>query len=369
MSYFTRKDILAKIEKCRKKPAITYINSIRPAISSQIAPDSINYIIRQIELIPKDQKEVDLILVSNGGDPITALRIISILRERFSKISVLVPYVAYSAATILSLGADEILMHPYSNLGPVDPQLTFSRSLDNGSSKQIRFSSEDIRNYIDFVKNDIGITDQTQLATAFNALTQDVGAIHVGSAKRSQQLLISASIKMLQTHMKDSNKATEIANKLNSSFYHHGYAVGRSEAKKLGLKIIYPKQQLESLMWELWQDYSEEMKCNSIFDIASILLGDKDVAKWFNDLPLIDFSSSLPPDVAQQVINMVAQKYFTITRRPPLERKELIASIESTREAYATYVNIKISYWRDINMSLGFNTTSYSDGWEKYNGV
>ena len=78
-------------------------------MSGSMAGDAIRPFIDQLNLIPKEQKEVDFLIVSNGGDPITSLRIMSLLRERFDKVSVLLPYVAYSAATVLSLGADEIV--------------------------------------------------------------------------------------------------------------------------------------------------------------------------------------------------------------------------------------------------------------------
>ena len=145
MSYQTRKTLFEQIENSRQRPLISYVTSIRRNLSGNMAGDSIDQIIAQIQKIPEDKKEIDFLIISNGGDPITALRIISILRERFNKISVLLPYVAYSAATILSLGADEIIMHPYSNLGPVDPQLTISRHADNGQASQLQFSSEDNR--------------------------------------------------------------------------------------------------------------------------------------------------------------------------------------------------------------------------------
>lgn len=196
MSYVTRKALFEQIENLRERPLISYVTSIRPNLSGQMAGDSIDHIIEQIQQIPSDKREIDFLIISNGGDPITALRIISLLRERFDKIAVLLPYVAYSAATILSLGADEIIMHPYSNLGPVDPQLTVSRQADNGQSAQLQFSSEDIRNYIDFVKTDVGITDQDHLTSAFNALAKEVGPLPIGSAKRSQQLSLSLSIQV-----------------------------------------------------------------------------------------------------------------------------------------------------------------------------
>ncbi len=74
----------------------------------------------------------------------------SLLRERFKKVSVLIPYVAYSAATLLALGADEIVMHPFSNLGPVDPQFIIP-SAGGGATA---YGAEDLRNSISplFVK-------------------------------------------------------------------------------------------------------------------------------------------------------------------------------------------------------------------------
>lgn len=232
MSYQTRKTLFEQIENSRQRPLISYVTSIRPNLSGNMTGDSIDQIIAQIQKIPEDKKEIDFLIISNGGDPITALRIISILRERFNKISVLLPYVAYSAATILSLGADEIIMHPYSNLGPVDPQLTISRHADNGQASQLQFSSEDIRNYIDFVKTDVGITDQDHLTSAFNALAKEVGPLPIGSAKRSQQLSLSLSTKMLETHMEDKSKAASIAKALNTSYYHHGFLLLASAHNK-----------------------------------------------------------------------------------------------------------------------------------------
>ena len=78
MSYATRKPLYEQIETARQRPLITYVTSIRPSLSGQMAGDSIDHIINQINLIPEDKKEIDFLIISNGGDPITASRIISI---------------------------------------------------------------------------------------------------------------------------------------------------------------------------------------------------------------------------------------------------------------------------------------------------
>lgn len=360
--YKERKKLLEEIERIRKRPLITYVTSIRPNMSAQMAGDAISPIIEQIEAIPDDKDEVDFLIISNGGDPIVSLRTISLLRERFKKVAVLLPYVAYSAATVLSLGADEIVMHPYSNLGPVDPQLTVSHSNAQGQQEQLQFGSEDLRNYIAFLKDDIGITDQEHLTSAITPLLKDVGALPIGSAKRSQQLSLSLSEKLLALHIRDSNKAKSIAKALNSSYYHHGYAVGRKEAKEIGLPISNPSPELERKMWQIWTDYSAEMKCDDPFNVLKEVMNNPEARKAISDIPVVQLPANTPPDVAQQIIINAAQQ-SPITIRPSIKQRVLIATIESCRKARSIYNEIDIAYWRNADMNLGVNCTVSDTGW------
>lgn len=67
-------------------------------------------------------QELDLILTSPGGAAEATEAILTYLRTRFGHIRVIVPVAAMSAATMLALGADEIMMGKHSQLGPIDPQ-------------------------------------------------------------------------------------------------------------------------------------------------------------------------------------------------------------------------------------------------------
>ncbi len=362
MSYLERKNIYRNIVSLRKRPLIAYVTSIRPNLSMSMAGDAISPIIEQINKIPKDKKEIDFLIISNGGDPITSLRIIGLLRERFEKITVLLPYVAYSAATILSLGADEIIMHPFSNLGPVDPQLTVQRQNERGQQERLQFSSEDLRNFIDFIKTDVGISDQQHLVSAITPLIRDVGSLPIGSAKRGQQLSLTLSEKMLNTHISDENKAKAISKALNTSYYHHGYAVSRKEALGMGLSIVEPEPKLEALMWKLWLNFSTEMNCDKPFDVIKEIMDDPQANAIINTVPIVNLPANTPQQVAQQLITQHAQQ-TPLTTRSTLKRKFLCASIESTYFAKEVYNNIDILYWRNADMSLGANITSSSSGW------
>lgn len=71
-----------------------------------------------------DSRDLDLFLHSPGGDGDAADQICKYLRTQFDHIRAIVPLCAMSAATMMALSADEILMGAHSQLGPIDPQLT-----------------------------------------------------------------------------------------------------------------------------------------------------------------------------------------------------------------------------------------------------
>lgn len=73
-----------------------------------------------------EERELDLILHSPGGQPEAAEQIIEYLRTQFDYIRCLVPMQAKSAATMIALGCDEIVMGHHSELGPIDPQIAIS---------------------------------------------------------------------------------------------------------------------------------------------------------------------------------------------------------------------------------------------------
>jgi len=70
---------------------------------------------------------LDLILHSPGGDADAAKAVMSYLRDQgFDPIRAIVPISAMSAATMMALSCDEILMGRHSQLGPIDPQFSLS---------------------------------------------------------------------------------------------------------------------------------------------------------------------------------------------------------------------------------------------------
>src|SRR5271157_2754557 len=142
-----RKARYQAIEDYRKRPLIVFATSTRPNVGGNMAADAVREFVDQIESIPVDNKGVDILIHSTGGDPLAAWKLMSLLRERFEQVCVLVPFVAFSAATLFALGADEIIMHPHASLGPIDPQIFLKQA--DGSIKH--FAYEDVAAFLRFL--------------------------------------------------------------------------------------------------------------------------------------------------------------------------------------------------------------------------
>jgi ATP-dependent protease ClpP protease subunit len=91
---------------------LSYISSTRPGFEFQIADDVLPFIYRCLEAgKAKAAKGVDLFIHSNGGSGTSPWRIVNRIREYTKDFTVLVPHHAFSAATLIALGADKIIMH------------------------------------------------------------------------------------------------------------------------------------------------------------------------------------------------------------------------------------------------------------------
>ncbi len=121
------KEIIAKIQTITNRRTIAYFAASSDSPSSFIN-DNDSLQIEDLLRIPNAHQGLDLILNTGGGYAISAERIINVCKTYASKSSlnefrVIVPKLAKSAATMVSLGSDKILLCDNAELGPIDPQL------------------------------------------------------------------------------------------------------------------------------------------------------------------------------------------------------------------------------------------------------
>jgi len=69
---------------------------------------------------------LDLLLHTNGGDPVAGYRIAQTIRSLCKKLDLLVPERAYSAGTLMSFAGDVIRLGDYAGLSPIDITVSYS---------------------------------------------------------------------------------------------------------------------------------------------------------------------------------------------------------------------------------------------------
>lgn len=90
--------------------------------------------LREIRKIPVD-KNILLIIHSPGGQLLAGMQIAKMLKEWKGRVTVVVPYYAMSAGTLIALSADEIIASKTTAFGPIDPQIMDSQG--NGYSSTV----------------------------------------------------------------------------------------------------------------------------------------------------------------------------------------------------------------------------------------
>jgi len=141
--------LLNKLNKLSPKDQVDFINSFRKEKIKEIAEitgrDLIVYVANFKKSAPQlgitnsitwedktlfsdlissfSKKEVDVFIHSPGGSAEATESLVSLLRENFDNIRFMIPNMAKSAATMMALSGNEILMDDRSELGPIDPQI------------------------------------------------------------------------------------------------------------------------------------------------------------------------------------------------------------------------------------------------------
>jgi len=271
-----RKELIQKIEKERDSKVITYITGDRQGpTSGRVAMDIIPIVSQQLRKIGK-VKNIDLFLYSTGGDTMVPWRLVSMIREYCDKFSVIIPYKAHSAATMISLGADEIVMSDLSELSPIDPSTTNAFNPQDKNSPQgnkIPISVEDVISYFDLAKNKFEIKSDENLTRVFNKFIEADPQIHplaLGNVNRTHNLIRRLAERLLESHNSpmEQKEIKEIVEYFTEKLYSHQYYIGRKEAKKdLGVKtIIEASNSLADLMSELYETYKEEMNFGLVWN-------------------------------------------------------------------------------------------------------
>lgn len=361
MGISERMALYHRLEEIRSRPLIVYVTSQRPNVPANMAQDVIPEFIDQLQNLPDPSDNIDILIESHGGDPLVAWRIMSLIRDRINNVCILIPYSAFSAATLLALGGDEIVMGRHGCLGPIDPQMHVIKK--DGQNQN--FAYQDITAYLDFVREEAGITEQVHLEKAFQELCKQVEPSTLGVARRASSLSVTIAEKLLQMHTsnpEEKMKAGSIAKRLNESYFSHGHALGRKEAKDIGLPIVDAPQECEGLLWNIHKDIENDLQFRKPYNPLSEFLAHPHAAPYLTSPPPLN----LPPQVTPQIAVQILQQYINSQLQQPVPRITIPlthALVESSRltSAYQTVNEILVQ--RTLDLQFNVKSVQLSGGW------
>ena len=270
------KNLIQKIEDKRNSKVITYVTGDRQPFVTKVAEDIIPIFARHLEKIGR-QKTISLFLYTRGGDMITPIRLIKLIRSYADEVEMIIPYRAHSAGTLISIGADKIVMGRLGELSPVDPSTGHPFNPENPINKKqkMEISVEDLNSYFLLAKEKAGVKDE-QMVNVFEDLTAKIHPLSLGNAYRATRMAKQITEKLLLMHFdknSDKEKINSIVKEITGDICIHGYPITRDEADSLGLNMIEPDSELEKTMWELYENYAEKMELKKKFDPVAILGG------------------------------------------------------------------------------------------------
>jgi len=201
------------------------------------------------------QKQLTLFVKSDGGSGMASLRLVHLMRRHARRLTVVAPLNCASAATMLALGADTILMGPLSFLTAVDTSLEHDLSPLDHTNNLVAVSHDEVERVIRLWKETVGRGEDK--VNAYQELYKYLHPLVIGALDRASSLSLMLCREILGYHMRDGKKIERISRRLNSSYPAHQYPITSREARALGLDVKDLDPVLDQLLQELNLLYSE----------------------------------------------------------------------------------------------------------------
>jgi hypothetical protein len=250
--------VIERIQERLKAPLLCYWTSTNGSVCNN---DTVA--LRELLELVGHGERLYYFVKSDGGNGRASLRMINLLREFFDEIIALIPLNAESAATMLVLGANESHMGPLAFLTAVDTSVTHDLSPVDKDNDLVRVGQNELQRIIALWNKE----NETYKKNAYDSLFQFIHPLVIGAVDRASSLSTMLCEDILSYHMEDEEKRKKISEILNNKYPSHGYPIVLREAQKIGLNAKSLDKNLEKLLLELNELYSEMgQHCRTDYD-------------------------------------------------------------------------------------------------------
>jgi hypothetical protein len=182
---------------------------------------------------------IDVILHSPGGRPEAAETLVTMLRTRFNNVRFIVPNIAKSAATMMVMSGEQVVLGQDAELGPTDPQFTIFS--ERGAKRSPAHSILE-----QFEKAKKELANNTKSLPAWLPILEQYGPsllIECQDALDLSSTLVKGWLKQYMFANEPEQAATEKSEKISGylvsrEHLSHGRAVTLKSLKDLGVNII-----------------------------------------------------------------------------------------------------------------------------------
>ena len=262
-----------RIEQERNTKLLVFVTSDRSGMETQIATEILPKFSEHLDSIGVVDK-ISLILITNGGDIMTAWNLVNMIKSFCDNFEVIVPFNCYSAGTLICLGANNIVMTKQATLGPIDPSTNGALNpMAPGTNQRVSVSVESVNAFIEMARNEFQIHDQGEMAQIMLKLTEYIHPLVLGQVYRTRNQIRMISRKLLSEHNLGKDTEDKIVRFLCSESGSHDYAIHRREAREgLGLTIETPSVEFYNTIKSIYKDIVAEMELDNPFK-PDVVLG------------------------------------------------------------------------------------------------
>jgi ATP-dependent protease ClpP protease subunit len=277
-----RRDKMKAISEHTKRPLIVYAVDFLNEGKVQVIGSGVNLdwsdkegFLEAIQDIEEDS--VDVLLHSPGGLAEAADSIVDIVRGKFKHVRFIVPNIAKSAATMLALSGNEILMDIASELGPIDPQFTFRK----GDGTVVTAPAQAIIDQFETAQE--RIANDPKILAPWLPILQQYGPSLYQQAQNAIQLskdLVKEWLTkyMLKDDPRKGRKASNIARYLSN---HNNF---KSHAKRIGLQELREVEPLKPIRaLDMSEDLTFQNKIWGLYYAISLTFGMTGAYKLFEN--------------------------------------------------------------------------------------
>jgi sulfur relay (sulfurtransferase) DsrC/TusE family protein len=290
MSKAERQSLIAALEKERDSKIIVYITGDRPGLETKIANDIFPIFNKHLRAMG-EQKRIDLFLYSTGGLTNAGYALVNLLREYCKEFNVIVPFRALSSATLISLGANEIVMTKMGQLSPIDPSLEHplgpTVSLPGQPPRIMQISVEDVNAFFSLAKSS-ELKSEDSMKQVFQILASTVNPLALGAVQRSREQIVFLADELMKCHDGDKEHIKKVIEILTKGRFSHDYIIGPTEARQiLGPKVINPNPNTTKAIYDLFDAYNKMLLLDTPYTLEP-LLGGKDKTEASLDRAVIE---------------------------------------------------------------------------------